>query len=141
MQLSLIIMLLLSALIDVLLGLWMVFAWESFARTWRSYAWSSFAADKLLAAGCDTSVLGFTLGLFVLAIAGLAALCALWVLKGRREGFVLSVLLGLGILVFGIVISARTGTAFNLALDTLRGLLIAVPAYVLWRRSGVAARD
>ena len=134
MRLFLIVMLGLSTLIDLILGGWMLLAWDSFARRWAASAWESFASGQLLSTICDTSVLGFTLGLFVLSIAGLTALCALWTWKRQREGLSLSLLLGIGLLIFGIALSVRTGTTFNLALDSLRGLLIAAPAFSLLRR-------
>lgn len=134
MRLLLIAMLGISALVDLLIGGWMLLAWDSFARRWATSAWDTFASGRLLATNCDTSVLGFTLGLFVLSIAGLAALCGLWTWQRRREGLSLSLLFGIGLLIFGIAISVRTGTLFNLALDSLRGLLIAAPAYTLLRR-------
>ncbi len=117
-------MLALSVLIDIVIGGLMMFDWNS------------FAPNMSVSANAETSVLGFTIGLLLLAIAGVAAVCALWSLANKREGLLLSLFFGAGLILFGIVISVRTASAFNLLLDSLRGVLIALPSFVLLRRKG-----
>ncbi len=122
MRVLLLSMLWLSVLLDVVIGGWMMFGWNSFAPNMNA------------SANAETSVLGFTIGLLLLAIAGVAAVCALWSLANKREGLLLSLFFGVGLIVFGIVISLRTASAFNLLLDSLRGALIAVPSLALLRQ-------
>ncbi len=115
---ALIVLLGLSALLDVALGAWAGVAWRSFAERW-------FANNPSMALD-DPRLLGFVLAFFLLLAAVLQGLALFWIKREKPQGFTLATFFG-GYLV---VSSLATFAVFHrpefLLIDGLRGALLVI---------------
>lgn len=126
MKKALVIVLCISALIELYLGLGVLLKPEQMM--------SSFGIASLTG---DISYMAAIIGWFCLLTTAAAVLSALWVWQSRREGVVLAVALGL----FWVGIGLHLGFGFarpqHLGLDAAKGLLILILALMALRKERV----
>lgn len=117
MNTALMVVLGLSALLDLALGTWASVAWKSFAGSW--FRGSAVAGAE------EFRLLGFVLGLMLLFIAWVHVLALQWVRREKLDGYWIALSLG----IYLAVSSALTYAAFRrfdfLLVDGLRGVLLA----------------
>lgn len=126
MKKALVVVLSISALIELYLGLGVLFKPEQMM--------SSFGIASLTG---EISYMAAIIGWFCLLTTAAAVLSALWVGQSRREGVVLAVALGL----FWVGIGLHLGFGFarpqHLGLDAAKGLLILILALPILRKESL----
>lgn len=128
MNVFLIITLVLSGLIDLVVGLWALLVPAGFAHRWLGVTQLS---DPL-------QILIFVIGLAAIGLAALHIMAIRWLQLEKPEGFHLSIALGAAIAVVGIATyffaQMRTpgiqNTIYLLAIDGLRGVILGVAGVV-----------
>ncbi len=88
----------------------------------------------------DTLFLGHVVAWCLLAVAIAAGLALRWVLARKRAGYTLSIALGLWWVGIGVALAVKFGRYENLALDALKGALLALFAW-LEQRAASPSRD
>jgi len=115
---ALIVLLGLSALIDVALGAWAGVAWTSFANQW--FPGVSYMVDR------DPRLLGFVLACLLFFVAALHLLALIWIKKERSEGFGIATAVGIYLALSAILTFAAFRRTEFLLVDGLRGVLLVV---------------
>ncbi|MFN8548593.1 MAG: hypothetical protein U0527_11690 [Candidatus Eisenbacteria bacterium] len=119
---ALIVLLGLSALLDVALGAWAGVAWRSFAGFW-------FPQNPSMA-GDDPHLLGVVLTFFLLFVAVLQGMALAWVRKEKPQGFAIATAFG-GYLVVSSLVTFVVFRRFEfLLVDGLRGALLVVTSMI-----------
>ena len=123
MRKSLIVVLLISALIEIYLSLGVLFKPESMMQ---SFGITSINGEILYMAAI--------VGWFCLLATALAVVSAWWVYHSRREGLVIAFVLGLFWLGIGFHLGFSFARPQHFVLDAAKGLLISVLAFVQLRK-------
>lgn len=119
---ALIVLLGLSALLDVALGAWAGVAWRSFAGFW-------FPQNPSMA-GDDPHLLGVVLTFFLLFVAVLQGMALAWVKKEKPQGFAIAAAFGIYLVVSSLVTFVVFRRFEFLLVDGLRGALLAVTSMI-----------
>jgi hypothetical protein len=78
----------------------------------------------------EMDILGTSLGLYLLFLTVLLVMSIIWTRKGNYAGITLGMIIGVFLLTFGIVAFVQFGDINAILIDSLRGLLTVVFAYM-----------
>jgi hypothetical protein len=71
----------------------------------------------------ELEILGVVMGLELLFLGGIASLSLIWTIKGKLEGTITGIAVGIYIFIFGIVAFLKFGETQALYVDGIRGVL------------------
>lgn len=78
----------------------------------------------------ELDILGLALGLYLLLLTSLLAISMAWTIKGNQSGVTMGVIIGLFLIVFGVASLMQSGDMQGITVDSSRGLLTLVFAYM-----------
>lgn len=122
----------LSVLVDLVLGVWAGFFWESYVRQWLPYIRDAGLAAPVPAppgsrdAAGEVRLLGHVLGLCLLCFAAVQALALDWIRRRREGGHALTLLFALWLIASSTVVFLIFRHPAFLWIDGARGVLLAV---------------
>ena len=82
----------------------------------------------------ELEILGLTIGLELLLLAAIAILSVVWVSKGKIEGTITGIFVGIYIFTFGIAAFLKFGETQALYVDSIRGFLTLVFGYLAYKK-------
>lgn len=81
----------------------------------------------------ELEILGVVMGLELLFLGGIASLSLIWTVKGKPEGTITGIAVGIYIFIFGIVAFLKFGETQALYVDSIRGALTIIFGYMAYR--------
>lgn len=81
----------------------------------------------------ELDILGVALGLYVLLLTALMVLSILWAIKGKTEGTIAGIIVGVFLITFGVVAFLKLGQTNALRTDSLRGLITAIFGVIAYK--------
>ena len=78
----------------------------------------------------ELDFLGIALGLYLLLLTALMVLSIIWTLKGNYSGVTLGIVIGVFLTLSGVIVFLQLGRTDGLFIDSSRGLLTIILAYI-----------
>jgi len=109
----------LQALLELGLGVALLFDFPTTLESGFGIAYNS-----------ELDILGIALGLYLLLLTALMVLSMIWTRKSNGSGITIGIIVGVFLVAFGLVAFFKTGDTQGILIDSLRGGLTIVFAYM-----------